>query len=64
MAAEDKCNRCNGHGRVTIEKADGTTWRVECPDCDGCGSKHAGISREELDRDNYDNRPNRCRLGW
>jgi len=67
LNTEDRCTRCNGSGRLTVERKDGTTWRVECQACGGCGSKHAGISRDELRRLNYDNHPrrqDRCRLGW
>ena len=64
---EDTCRRCRGRKRVTVETKGGYTYRVECPDCGGCGSKHAGITRDELERDGYNNRPrreDRCRLGW
>lgn len=54
---EDVCRTCNGARRITRTRKDGSTYREDCPACGGCGSRHAGVTRQELDRDNYHNEP-------
>jgi len=49
----DICNTCNGSGQIIEEHEDGLQFRIPCPSCDGCGKKHAGISRDELRREGY-----------
>jgi hypothetical protein len=36
-----------------VENKDGTQADVACPACGGCGSKHAGVPRAQLEREGY-----------
>ena len=51
--SENKCWRCGGSGRICEEHEDGTTFMVDCPDCDGGGYKHAGVDPRQLRKEGY-----------